>query len=100
MKECMNESIKTQKSFVHIQLNCISEMPDDFPKFIQPENEESEFKHIFLAPKPMMFYNNHNTFCLEVMKTWTGIAAVDTKKVRTLSHLKTKERLKMKKKFQ
>lgn len=47
-------------------------MPDDFPKFIQPESIESEFKHIFFfAPKPMMFYSNHNTFCQEVMKIWT-----------------------------
>lgn len=53
---------------------------------------------IFLASKPRTFYSNHSTFCLEVMKTWTGIAGVDKNKVRTLSHLKTKERLKMKKK--
>lgn len=74
-------------------------MPGDFPKFSQSENEESKFKHLFLAPKPMMFYNNHNSFCLEVMNTWTGIVAVYTNKVRTLSHLKIKERPEMKKKF-
>ena len=42
----------------------------------------------------MMFYSNHTTFCLEAMKTWTGIVDVDKmRKVRTVRHLKANERL-------
>lgn len=67
-----------------------------FPKFIQPESAESEFKHILLAPKPMIFYNNHNTFCLEVMKTWTGIVALK-EEGKNRKIFENKEGIKMKK---
>lgn len=51
--------------------------------------------HIFGPPKPIMFHNNHTTFFLAIMETWTEMIAVDTKrKVRNPRHFKTKERLK------
>lgn len=41
-------------------------------------------QNLFFAPN-MMVYNNYTNFCLEAMKTWTGIVDVDKKrKVRTL----------------
>ena len=64
----MNQSIHIRGS-VHIKLNCISEMLDDFPEVTQPESTVWIQTFIFLAPKSMMFYNNHTTFCLKVMKT-------------------------------
>lgn len=42
----MNQSIHIRGS-VHIKLNCISEMLDDFPEVTQPESTESGFKHLF-----------------------------------------------------
>lgn len=69
-----------------------------FPMLPSHKVQSQDSNIYFLAPNPMMFYNNHNTFCLEVMKTWTGMVAVDRKrKVRTARHLKTKKEIKVKK---
>lgn len=89
----MNQSIFITGS-VHIKLNCISEMLAGFPRLPCQKLQSQDSKIYFLAPKPMMVYNNHTNFCLEAMKTWTGIVDVDKKrKVRTLRHLETNKRL-------
>jgi len=53
---------------------------------------------VYLAPKSMMFYNNHNTFCLEVMKTWTrGSRCGYKEEGKNPKIFENKEEIKMKK---